>query len=696
LACFSFLLAFPGLAGEPTLEGHWEGSITTPAAMLGIDLDFSRGPAGAWTGDISIPAQGAKDLPLADITVEGNRAGFAIPGIPGDPKFDGTFTDEGATLSGDFTQGGQTMPFTMRQGENAAEKARAALEGLDTVIEEALVGFDVPGLAIAIVVEDEVVLSRGFGKRDVEKGLPVTENSLFAIGSCSKAFTTFLLGTLVDEGTLDWDDPVVEHLPEFRLQDDHATRALTVRDLVSHRSGLPRHDLLWYNADFTRSELVERLRHLQPFADLRERYHYQNLMYLTAGYLAERLTGKTWEQGVRERIFNPLGMARSNFNVDESKRDDDHAEPYAEREDELTKIPFRNITTVGPAGSINSSVKEMTAWLRMQLADGKFGDLQLAEPSTIRAMHAPTTLIGGYPTDDEVLMTAYGLGWFLQDYRGYYRVQHGGGIDGFISQVNLVPRERIGIVVLTNRSGGNPLPDLVARTAIDRILGLEPKDWIGEALENKKKADAAGEEAEKKKEETRVTGTEPSHPLEAYAGDYEHEGYGVVRVELADGKLRATFNNITAELEHWHYDVFNAAEGAEDPTFEGSKFLFRGNVKGDIAELVVPMDLVVDPIVFAKLPDRRLSDPEFLGTLTGVYELATNTVTIELRGTTLTATLPGQPQYELLPSRGTEFDIKGLQGFGVVFVLDGSGKVTELQFHQPNGIFTAKPQETEE
>jgi CubicO group peptidase (beta-lactamase class C family) len=289
------------------IAGRWEGAIEIPGAKLEGQIDLQSSDDG-WTGMISIPAQNARDLPLTDITVDGTTVGFSIEGVPGDPTFKGAL--EGDVLAGEFTQGGQTFPFRLSRAENRVAAATEALAGVDAEIEQALADFGVPGLGLGVVVDGEVVLARGFGKRDLEADLQVTADTLFAIGSSSKAFTTFVLGTLVDEGVVDWDEPVRTYLPDFRMVDEHTTANLTVRDLVCHRSGLPRHDLSWYNSDASRSELVYRLRYLEPFTDLREEFHYQNLMYLTAGFLIEEVTGMSWEDNVRQRVARLLPAPR--------------------------------------------------------------------------------------------------------------------------------------------------------------------------------------------------------------------------------------------------------------------------------------------------------------------------------------------------------------------------------------------------
>jgi CubicO group peptidase (beta-lactamase class C family) len=290
-----------------------------------------------------------------------NQVSFVISGVPGDPTFKGTLSEDGTKITGDFTQNKQTFPFTLSREASPVIKAKDAIADFDTIVEKGLKSLNNPGVAVAIVKDDEVIFAKGFGYRDVENKTPMTADTLLAIGSASKAFTTFTMGTLVDEGKLEWNTPVREYIPWFRLYDPFATERLTPRDLVTHRSGLPRHDAMWYN-NYTasREEFVRRLAYLKPSADLRERFQYNNLMFLTAGYLIEVLTEKTWEDAVRARVLAPLEMKRTNFSVVDSQKDTDHALPYREHKDKIEKIPFRDITNIGPAGSINSSVNEMS------------------------------------------------------------------------------------------------------------------------------------------------------------------------------------------------------------------------------------------------------------------------------------------------------------------------------------------------
>ncbi len=543
---------------------------------------------------------------------------------------------------------------------------------------------------MAIVKDGEVVLARGYGLRDVKRNLPVTPETLFAIGSATKAFTVMSLGVLVDDGKLDWDTPVHAYLPAFALQDECASAGMTPRDLVTHRSGLPRHDLVWYNATLTRAELFERLRYLEPNADFRSKWQYQNLMFLTAGYLAGEVADQSWEDVVRGRIFGPLGMKASNFSVLESQKTSDFALPYTEKEKKAVEIPFRNIDVIGPAGSINSNLTDMVRWVKLHLSDGAVGGTRVVGAANLEEMHQPQMVMREQERDPEIILRTYAMGWFVESYRGRQRVHHGGNIDGFSAMVTFLPAERLGVVALANMDG-TPLPEIVCRVAIDRMLGLEPIDWSARL---KERADEAEQGAEKAKGglETydRKKGTKPAHALDEYAGDYEHPAYGTLSV-VRDGSanLKASIHGIPMRLEHWHYETYRAV--FEDPAFADEKMfvLFRTNPKGDVDALTMPLETQTADIVFEKKPPARLSDPAFLKTLAGTYVLVEQpsvSVAVVLEGDALVAHVSDQPPYRLEPYRGTEFRFRELAGYSIRF-LPETGEILVIQ---PDGVYRGK------
>lgn len=685
------LLTAATASADGGVDGHWQGAIALPTGKLEIDIDL-KSTGGALTGDISIPVQGLKDFALSDLAAEGREVRFRIPGIPGDPSFEGMLSEDGTKISGTFRQGGGELGFELVRGDLPAELARAALADFDAVLEQAVADWKIPGLGIAVVAGGEVVYARGVGHRDLERQLPMTADTLFAIGSTTKAMTATVLGMLVDDGKLDWDQPVTRYLPDFRLADEIVTARITPRDLVTHRSGLPRHDLLWYNNHkSTREEMVARLEHLELSADLREKFQYNNLLFMTAGYLAGELSGEGWEETTRKRLFSPLGMNRSVFTLAAVEQDSDHALPYKKNDDEkLERIPFRQIDLIGPAGSVSSSVNEMSRWLLFNLSKGKVGDNQLIQPSTLADIHSPHMTVSSPSATSRVAQQAYGMGWLVAIYRGHKMVTHGGGIDGFNTEVIFFPDDEVGVVAFTNRN--SELAGLVSREAADRVLGLEKVAWIAEGLERSKTGEAAAREADKKKDSIRVASTKPSHPMASYPGTYTHPGYGTLEIEAASqNALSMTFNDITAPLEHWHYDVWNGAKSDGDPTFEDVKFLFKTSFDGDITAVEVPFEPTAAPIVFTKAPDARLSDPAYLERFLGVYEGATGQkATIGLVGKNLTLYLPGQPLYTLIPEVSGRFNIDGLQGYSVGFDSDAAGKVSKIVFYQPNGVFESK------
>lgn len=673
---------------SPTLAGHWEGTIEIPGVTLEINADFAL-KDGIWTGDVSIPVQQAVDLPLIDITLQGKQASFKIQGVPGDPAFKGELSADGKKMTGTFTQSGASFPFTLDLGGDPAAEIKAALEGFEKVATDALSALRTPGAAMAVVKGDKVVYLKGFGYKDVENKIAATPETIFAIGSSSKAFTVFALGKLVDEGKVEWDKPLRTYIPWFQLYDKSAGERLTVRDLVTHRSGLPRHDLLWYNnKTATREDLVRALAFLPPTADLREKWQYNNLMFLTAGYLLETLTGKSWEDAVRELVFKPLGMARANFSVLDSQKDRDFAFPYEYKDKAFRKMPFRDITLVGPAGSINSCVAEMADWVSVHLANGKFEGKDLLNAATVADMHNPHMVTGGAAESADITAPDYAMGWMTDVYRGHRRIHHGGNIDGFSAMVAFLPDDGLGFVILTNKDG-SAYPEMILRTATDRILGLETRDWIGDTAKRLDEAESATKIAEEKKATRKVPGTKPAHPPADYAGVYAHPGYGLLTVDYTDGRLSFTYNDIKTNLDHWHFETFNGVKIA-DPTFEDGKLTFRTDTNGRVAAVAGALEPTLDDIVFAKKPDPRQSDPAFLQKYTGRYEMTGETVTVSLRGNVLIASLAGQPPYELVPDLGGEFYLKEVKAISLRFLADAKGEVTGAEFIQPNGIFEAK------
>lgn len=503
------------------------------------------------------------------------------------------------------------------RADAAAEPdATEQFQGFDKFVKSVMSDWKVPGVAVAVIHDGEILLAEGYGYRDVEEKLPVTADTLFAIGSNSKSFTVTLLGMLNDEGQLDWDKPVFEYLPGFQMHDPTATLQMTARDLVTHRSGLPRHDLIWHATCLTRKELFDRLRYLEPTKEFRSNYQYQNLMFMTAGYLAGHIGEGDWEMLATEKILKPLGMQRSNFSVDDMQTDADFAYPYstdgADKDEQVVRIPFRNIDAIGPAGSINSSVSEMIRYVQFHIDYGKHGENRLLSESNARAMQTPQMVMTADDDRDvELGDPTYGLGLIVSTYRGHKYVGHGGGIDGFISAMSWLPHERIGVVVLSNFSGeANPVPNIVTRNVFDRLLELDPIDWNTRSRDRFEKAIKERDEKREDAAAERKQGTSPSHPLQDYEGDYEHPAYGTATVVKERKKLNCTVAGFTLPLEHFHYDVFAVPEDVprEIRSYRGRRVQFFYDKKGDIDRLSVSLEPRVDDIIFKRTKTAAKED----------------------------------------------------------------------------------------
>jgi CubicO group peptidase (beta-lactamase class C family) len=410
------------------------------------------------------------------------------------------------------------------------------LNGFDEFVAKMMEEWEVPGLAISIVKDGDVIFSHGFGYRDVENKLNVTPKTLFAIGSCTKAFTAVSMGILVDEGKLEWDKPVRDYMPDFRMYDSYVTENMTPRDLLTHRSGLPRHDLVWYGSSLKRKELIDRLRYLEPSKGFRSAYQYQNLMYVTAGYLVGYIAGCSWEEFIQDRILDPLEMNNTNFSVTKSQKSADFAFPYKKIDEEIKQIPFYMNDEMGPAGTIDSNVNDITKWLMLNLNKGKYGEKQIISEANLNQIQSPQifteTSLSKYK---EILIASYGMGWVIQPYRENIVISHGGNIDGFTALTTFMPQNNIGIVILTNINS-TPITEIIAFNVYDRLLGLDEVVWNQRAKDEIAKIKELKETAKKKSATDRREGTQPSHPLEDYTGVYEHLAYGVITIDI-DGMI---------------------------------------------------------------------------------------------------------------------------------------------------------------
>lgn len=574
---------------------------------------------------------------------------------------------------------------------NAKEPPPAeALKGIDSVIEQELKTFQVPGVAVAVVVGDEVVLSKGYGLRDVEKKLPMVAETQMPIASVTKQFTVAALATLVRQGKLDWDKPVREYLPDFRMNNEYATSHLTPRDLVTHRSGLPRHDAIWYGTDLSREQIYHRLPFFEFSRDLRVRFQYNNLMFMTAGYLGGQIAKSSWEELTKNALFLPLGMKRSNFSVSTMNADPNHAEGYElNTKREVVRIEREPIDAAGPAGAINSSADEMARYARMMLAGGSFEGKRVLLEADVQAMMEPYMPIGRDLFSDLFGFRNYGMGLFVQTYRGIEIAHHGGNIDGLSSLIVFVPSKKIGVVVLANRSGTR-LRDALPFEIIDRLLGLESSGLLAKHRELEVKGFAGEDAAKVAGASDRKPNTKPARPLADYGAEYLHPGYGTMKVALEKDRLKLSYNKFSTPLDHWHYEVFQAPADRQNP-LELTKVQFNSDLSGEVASISVPLEPNVEPIVFVRQPPAEMRDKKLLEALAGEYDNGGVPVTIAVREDNVLQYIVLGSVRELVPVRGTYFRIKTLTGVAVEFLKNPSGQYDRMAIYSPGSENTIVP-----
>jgi CubicO group peptidase (beta-lactamase class C family) len=545
------------------------------------------------------------------------------------------------------------------------------------------------GFSVAIVKGNQLIYSKGFGYKDLEKKLKADANTLFAIGSTSKAFTTALLGIMEDEKDLKFSDSPRKYIPELEFYNNDLNNTITIADMVSHRTGLPRHDMSWYLFPVeSKSELLSRVKYHEPFTGIRQQWYYNNFMYLAQGIIAEKLTGKSWEDNIRERFFKPLNMTTSNLTIEELEKSTNFSRGYVLENFSTNKVtPYFNIGAISPAGSINSSANEMANWLKIWLNEGKLNSTQVLPEKYIEKAVNPLMLVGKGIADKQFPdqhLNSYGYAWFTSSYKGHYRLEHGGNIDGFSANVALFPTDKIGIVVLTNQDG-SALPTLVRNTIADVILDLNETNW--EDYYNKLISNLKKQESEQENEEKEIIATSPTHNLTEYSGNYNHPGYGDFKIEVTNDSLWVNFTREKAFLKHIHYDIFKPSlvtDNKVDIADElGFNFNFETNDLGDISGVNLKLEPTLKPLFFKRSPNEIDVSQEDISKHVGSYVLSGTELKVSVKNNKLMLFVPGQPEYTLTPIKTNEFILKGLTGYKAEF------KDNNLILHQPNGTFTA-------
>jgi CubicO group peptidase (beta-lactamase class C family) len=483
-----------------------------------------------------------------------------------------------------------------------AQKPRDLPAEFDAYVTQAVKDWKAVGLAVTVVKDGKVVFGKGYGVRELGKPEVVDTNTLFAIGSTTKAMTSAAMGMLVDDGKVRWDDPVTKYLPSFQLIDPYITHEVTVRDLLTHRAGIGYGDQLWYETDLSPEEIVRRARFIPVAYSLRSGWLYNNVMYAVAGQVIKAASGMPWQEFIRTRIFQPLGMTGSVTTLAETAGKPDVASPHDIVNDTTIVIQNVSVDPVASAGSIWSSVADMGKWARFMIDSGRVNGRPLLKPGTWAELFKPQAILAEpeYPTARLVKphWSTYALGWFQQDYAGRWMLFHTGSIDGMVAIIGIIPDERIGVYVLGNRDHVEVRHALMYK-ALDLWLGIGNQDWSKDLLALYTGLARQGDSLRKASEARRVPDTKPSLALDGYAGTYADSLLGRIEIRAGDGKLRlSTGSKRWADLEHWNYDTFR---GRWNHRWQGSAtVVFHLDARG------VPASLDLDGESFR----RTKSEPQ--------------------------------------------------------------------------------------
>ncbi|MBP6811428.1 MAG: serine hydrolase [Saprospiraceae bacterium] len=563
------------------------------------------------------------------------------------------------------------------------------LSGFDQYMEQLLQNWNAPGVGVGVVVKGKLVFVKGYGYRDYDKKTPITGNTLFQIASNSKLFTAVAVGMEVENGKLEWDKPIKKFVPTIEFYNDELNNSVTMRDMLSHRTGISRHDLIWFKSEFSRKQLFDKLKYLEPSQPLRQGFIYNNLMYTAAGYSIELLTGKTWEEYLQANILNPLDMKSTVFTIADMRKSSDYFTPYDEKRDTniLHPIPwYEEQGGVGPAGAVISNINDMSHWLVALMNDGKYKDKQVIPSAVLQATLQPSIPTGNSITAKykEMQNPVYGMGRWVSSYRGHLYTEHGGALDGIYSQVSFMPQDSIGVIVFAIGDHCRPLIEIVNFNVYERLLGLDQTPWkerrLKEYLEGKK----IRREARQKASVGRIAGTKPSHPMDDYVGEYEHPAYGIIKITKKGEDMQFALNKIQLPLSHFHYDRFDTPN---DERLGLYSLNFTTNPQGDIGSLTVSLD--ESEAIFKRRPDASLSDPATLETYTGQYEIGGSVLTVALKNNELIVSFPGTPDTHLVPYKSHVFKAKEFSDMTIEFVM-GNGKATAMKQKDPSGEYVMK------
>ncbi|MEK6302364.1 MAG: serine hydrolase [Acidobacteriota bacterium] len=565
------------------------------------------------------------------------------------------------------------------------------LQGFDAFMEKTLKDWNAPGIGVGIVVNDKLVFARGYGYRDVEKKSPITSRTMFPIASNTKLFTAVAAGFLVEEGKLTWDRPIRESVPSIEFYDNALNNTVTLRDMLAHRTGITRHDSIWYKSDYSTKELFQRLKYLEPKEPPRQLFLYNNMMYAGVGYSIELQSGKTWAEYVREKILKPLDMNSTGYSIADMLKQPDYGVPFTEKRDssELYKIPYYEDTDgLAAAGAIISNIEDMSHWLIALMNNGKYAGKQVLPAKVLQATLEPAIALPNSAGEVrgwwEMLNRAYGMGRWTASYRGRLIAFHGGDLPGFHSQVSYMPNERIGVIVFVIGNHIAPLYNPISYNVYERLLGMDQVPWTDRLLAIRLKNKKAGTEARTKAGYGRVPNTRPSHPLEDYVGEYEHPAYGTLKIGLKDSGLRFEFHKFSFPMKHFHYDRFDTPDDEQDGMWSVN---FSTNPQGDIDRATMSLD-EAEATFTRRAP---AIDAAVAQRLAGTYETPSGGKfqVVTKPGGGLFIVSSGASEQKLIPYKGLKFRVQEFADVIVEFV-EENGKITAVKQIDPSGEYVSK------
>ena len=587
--------------------------------------------------------------------------------------------------------------FTLCAQAPAQQPAKPAIDveqrlaGFDAFMEKTLKDWNAPGIGVGIVVGDKLVFAKGYGYRDYEKKLPLTPQTMFTIASNTKLFTAVAAGMLVEEGKLTWDRPIKESVPSIEFYNSYLNNTITLRDMLAHRTGITRHDSIWYKSDFTTKQLFERLKYLEPKETPRQIFLYNNMMYAGAGYVIELQSGKPWADFVRERLLQPLAMTHTVFSISDMLKQPEPGVPFDERRDsfELYKIPYyQEQQGVAPAGAIISNIEDMSHWLIALMNNGQYNGKQVLPPKVLAATMEPAIALpnatGQVRGWWEIINSAYGMGRWTASYRGHLLAYHGGDLPGFHSQVSFMPNDHIGVIVFVIGNHTAPLYNPISYNVYERLLGMDLTPWTDRLLDIRLKNKKAGTEARSKAGFGRVLNTKPSHELADYVGDYDHPAYGTLKISLKDNALRFDFHKIGLPLSHFHYDRFDSPDDEEDGKWSIN---FSTNPQGDVDKATVSLD--EGEVTFVRRPAEL--DAGTAQRITGNYETPAGGKfqVVNRPGSGVFIVRVGAPDQKLIPYKGLKFKLPEFADVLIEFV-EENGQITGMKQIDPSGEYLSK------